>query len=151
MRCFGRVILANTMPTCRDLLFNFPLDRETPETAHHESLDHDPGDALNAHDEDGLGALLGGGAAAVSDSVLGLDAEEEAAGEAEDVVDAGHPIVLHLQGRQVVFLEVTVSEGDQPPARKRSDTIFLARRDFLAKEGRTKSPRSPARTRRSSG
>lgn len=47
--------------------------------------------------------------------MLGLDAEQEAAGEGEDIVDAGRPVVLDLERRQVALVEVTVGEGDQPP------------------------------------
>jgi hypothetical protein len=47
--------------------------------------------------------------------VLGLDAEEEAGGEVEDVDDARRPVGLLLVVGQVVGLEVAVAEGDQPP------------------------------------
>lgn len=83
--------------------------------AHHEGLDHHAGYTLNAHDEYRLGTFFRGRSAAVADRVLGLDTEEETAGEGEDVVDAGRPVVLHLEGRKVAFFEVTVGEGDQPP------------------------------------
>ena len=47
----------------------------------HERLDHHADDALDAHDEDRLGALLGGATAPITDRVLRFDAEQEAAGE----------------------------------------------------------------------
>jgi len=75
-------------------------------------LDQNTRNALNAHDEYSFGTLLGGGTETVSDGVLSLDAEEKAAGEAEDVVDAWGPIVLHLDGWQMALVKVTVSEGD---------------------------------------
>jgi len=87
---------------------------------HHEGLDQNTRDALKAHDEYSFGTLLGSGTETVSDGVLGLDAEEEAASEAEDVVDARSPIVLHLDERQMALVEVTVSEGDQPPDHRES-------------------------------
>lgn len=85
------------------------------ENIYHESLNHDARDALDAHDKYGLWAFLGGGATTVPDGVLSLDTEEEATGEAEDIVNARRPVVLHLNRRQVTLLEVTVREGDQPP------------------------------------
>lgn len=88
--------------------------------ADHERLDHHAGDALYAHDEDRLGTLLGGRTATVTDRVLSLDAEQEATGEREDVVDARRPVVLRLVRRQVTFLEVTVGERDQPPDHRES-------------------------------
>lgn len=83
--------------------------------AHHERLDHHAHDALDAHDEDRLWALLGRATAPVTDRVLGLDAEQEAAREREYVVHARCPVVLDLVGRQVALLEVAVAERDQPP------------------------------------
>jgi hypothetical protein len=83
-------------------------------------LDQYTRNALKAHDEYSFGTLLGGGTETVSDGVLGLDAEEEAAGKAEDVVDARGPIVLHLDGRQVTLVKITVSEGNQPPDHRES-------------------------------
>lgn len=83
--------------------------------SHHERLDHHPDDALDAHDEDRLGAFLGRATAPVTDRVLGLDAEQEAAREREYVVHARRPVVLDLVGGQVALLEVAVAERDQPP------------------------------------
>lgn len=70
--------------------------------AHHEGLDHHACDALEAHHEDGFGALLGGGATAVAYGVLGLHAEEETRSEAVDVGDARRPglvaVLLRVRG-----------------------------------------------------
>lgn len=75
-------------------------------------MDHDARNALYAHHKYSLGALFGGGATAVSDGVLGLDAKEKAAGEAKNIVNAWRPVVLHLEGWQVTLLEVTVGKSD---------------------------------------
>ena len=59
--------------------------------AHHERLDHDADDALDAHDEDGFRTLFRRVASAVADRMLRFDAEQEAGREAVDVGNAGLP------------------------------------------------------------
>lgn len=66
---------------------------------YHESLNHNTRDALDAHDEDCLGAFLSSGAAAIANSMLRLDAKEKATCEAEYIIHAGRPIIFHLEGR----------------------------------------------------
>ncbi|KAJ8892246.1 hypothetical protein PR048_004826 [Dryococelus australis] len=60
--------------------------------ADHEGLYHNSGDALQAHHEDGLGALLCSVSRPVAYGVLRLDAEEEAGREAVHLADAGRPV-----------------------------------------------------------
>jgi len=79
---------------------------------HHKSLDHDTRDTLYAHHEYSLRTLFSSRTAAVSNGVLGLDTEEEATGETEDIVDARCPVVLHLKRWQVALFEVTVGKSD---------------------------------------
>lgn len=68
--------------------------------AHHEGLNHDPGDALEAHDEDGFGAFFRRRPAAVAYRVLRLHAEKEARCEAVDVGDAWRPgFITVLRGK----------------------------------------------------
>jgi hypothetical protein len=86
----------------------------------HEGLDHHSDDALHRHDEDRFGTLLGGGPHAVPDGVLRLYTEEVARGEAVDVEDARGPVVLRLVLREVLVLQVPVSEHDQPPDQRES-------------------------------
>jgi hypothetical protein len=62
--------------------------------ADHEGLDHDAVDGLEAHDEDRLGALLGGGSHAIADGVLRFDGEQEAGRERVDVEDARLPAIV---------------------------------------------------------
>lgn len=81
-----------------------PNTQKTKKRSYHEGLDHDSRDALEAHDEDGFGTLFCGGAAAIADGMLGLDAEEEAGSEAVYLGYAGGPGV-------VVTLENTGETG----------------------------------------
>lgn len=78
---------------------------------HHERLNHHPGDALDAHDEYGLGALLRGRPATVTDGVLGLNGEQKAAGETVQVAHARSPILVLV----VTRVEVAVGEGYEVP------------------------------------
>ena len=64
--------------------------------AHHESLDHDTDDALDAHDENGFRTLFRRVASAVADCVLRFDAEQEARRETVDVGHARLPSGIRL-------------------------------------------------------
>uniref|UniRef100_A0A8D8R026 Uncharacterized protein n=1 Tax=Cacopsylla melanoneura TaxID=428564 RepID=A0A8D8R026_9HEMI len=55
--------------------------------AHHERLDHHPTDALEAEDEDCFWTFFGHLLSTVPDSVLRLNAEQEARGKGMDIVD----------------------------------------------------------------
>lgn len=78
---------------------------------HHKSLDHDTSDTLKAHNKYSFGTFFGSGTAAISNGVLGFDTKEETTSEAENVIHAWCPVVLHLIRWQMVFFEVTVGEG----------------------------------------
>ncbi len=74
---------------------------------------HDTDDALETHDEDGLGALLGRVPEAVADRVLSLDGEEEARGEAVHLPDARDPVGRAVQRRQQVAVVVRYRVPDE--------------------------------------
>lgn len=81
------------------------------ENTHHKSLDHDTRDTLYAHHKYSLRTLFSSRTTAISNSVLGLDTEEEATSETEDIVDTRRPITLHLKRWQMALFEVTVSKS----------------------------------------
>jgi len=43
--------------------------------------------------------------------MLGFDTKEETTSEAENIVNAGRPIVFHLKRRQMTLFEVTMGES----------------------------------------
>lgn len=73
--------------------------------SHHQCLNHDADDALQAHSEDGFGTLLGGESETVADGVLGFDAEQEAGREGVNVRDAGSPLLLFLRIDKSIWVE----------------------------------------------
>ena len=68
-------------------------------------VNNDAHNALYRHEDDCWRTLLRGGPASVPDGVLGLQGEEEAGGEAVDVVHTVH--VIHI----FVLADISVTGG----------------------------------------
>ena len=74
--------------------------------------DDDTHNALDAHHDDGEGALIGRGPAPVPNGVLGLHTEQERGGEVLNVVHTDHVVRV---GRQPLGVKISMNNRHEKP------------------------------------
>lgn len=74
--------------------------------------DDDTHNALDAHHDDGEGALIGRCSAPIPDGVLGLHTEQEGGGEVLDIVHTHHVVRV---SRQVLRVKIPMNNRHEEP------------------------------------
>jgi len=79
-----------------------------PQQTNHEGLNHNAGDALQTHDENGERTLFCGGPATVANRVLSFHREEETGHEAVDLRHAGGHYFTSICGTASLHTGTTI-------------------------------------------